>query len=924
MDEKALEIFSSFLPEALVERITSDPYHLDRIAEQRWVTILFADITGFTPLCERLSPEEVMTLLDNLFRRLVSSVRKYGGVVDKFLGDAVMALFGAPVSHSDDPQRAIRAALEMVEQVRRFNRTAAARRAGARISISIGINSGFVISGLVGDEVHREYTAIGDAVNIAARLEEYAKPWEIIVGQETFERARWNFRFEQIDGVMLKGKSEPQKVWLVKGIGASSEISPAERKFFRDERTERFIDDSISERVQAGIAGDPTALDYWRRFIQEKAKSVVIAQPIEGRGFSVVESIIGGLPRSSGRDESARRRYIEQLRRAVEKEISERVLVILQAALADEGSVEVLSGIKGVPVFWLGESIPARVRRTFRLKPLSRNEARRRIRDYFRVGAVSKSTLDRVLSITQGEVGHLWRVVRFVDERGFWRLKRGALTLPMEIELPADLSAYAAAYLDSLPVEVRDATMSAAVLGMVFPESVLKQMVGGEVVGTLPQEIFHIDDGGVVRFRWALFQQAAYSMLSAQTRRRLHRAAAGAYRRVALMSKVQLQPELVGKYGVRRARKSSEEERLAAVAPELGYHYEKCGRWRNAFRFLLIAGEQQKNRWAYREAIGYLSRAESIGMRMLPRWKNVVQIADLLFTKGELHWNLGEFDEAIAASKKAARLAVKFGDKSLLYGALMRIAVVFSHTGRMAHAEKLYERALSLLNELPPNPHRQLQLMINIGVVRSNQNKLSEARSIFLKALRLARSIEKLDDVSSLLTNLCWIYQRLGRARRAARLSKLAVEIDRRTGNILAEAQDLVNYAIALNDIGETDEAIASLRRSEELFRKLEDPLGLAFALNCIGEFSRNSRGAQEALKLHRRALRMAKQAGDPFLLADILRNIGADFIALGDSSRAMNYLRRAQRAAQKCGDEECLRKIQKIMTGVKDSDNAA
>src|SRR4030095_13193560 len=134
--------------------------------ERKVVTILFADVSGFTALLEKLDPEEVRNLINACFERLVPIVKKYEGTVDKFIGDEIMALFGAPVAHEKDPERALRAALEMMEAIAAFT-----REHTTALDIHIGVNTGYVIAGKIGARGRRDYSVIGDAVNLAARLE---------------------------------------------------------------------------------------------------------------------------------------------------------------------------------------------------------------------------------------------------------------------------------------------------------------------------------------------------------------------------------------------------------------------------------------------------------------------------------------------------------------------------------------------------------------------------------------------------------------------------------------------------------------------------------------------------------------------------------------------------------------------------------
>ncbi len=171
--------------------------------ERKIVTVLFVDITGFTALAEKLDPEEARTLVNRCFEYLVPVVQKYEGTIDKFIGDEIMALFGAPLAHEDDPERALRAALGMMEAIAEFNRAH-----GTSLDLHIGINTGPVIAGRIGTEDHRDYSVMGDAVNLAARLEDASSAGEIFVGPNTYRRTAALFEFETLPAMRLKGKAE--------------------------------------------------------------------------------------------------------------------------------------------------------------------------------------------------------------------------------------------------------------------------------------------------------------------------------------------------------------------------------------------------------------------------------------------------------------------------------------------------------------------------------------------------------------------------------------------------------------------------------------------------------------------------------------------------------------------------------------------
>ncbi|HLM31012.1 MAG TPA: adenylate/guanylate cyclase domain-containing protein [Solirubrobacterales bacterium] len=208
--------------------------------ERRKATIIFADLSGYTALSERLDPERTKTLVDRALRRLGAEIERYGGTIDKYIGDNVMGVFGAPVTHEDDPERAVRAGLAMQAAMGEINERIGAD-VGAEFALRVGINSGEVLAGRVGDR----YTVIGDPVNVAARLQAAAKPGTVIVGEVTHRLTRPAIEYVELEPLELKGKSEPVPAWeavraVVRGRAPRGARSTA-RLIGRDPESDRLL-----------------------------------------------------------------------------------------------------------------------------------------------------------------------------------------------------------------------------------------------------------------------------------------------------------------------------------------------------------------------------------------------------------------------------------------------------------------------------------------------------------------------------------------------------------------------------------------------------------------------------------------------------------------------------------------------------------
>jgi adenylate cyclase len=208
-EETAIRLdLGRFLPSELVEKVVEREHAMELGGRRMRISVLFADVVAFTPLAEELPPERVVALLNELFTLLTDVVFRHGGTVDKFLGDSVMALFGAPEPQADHARRALLTAEDMLAYVETAS-AGWAQKYDVRVQLAIGIASGDAVVGNVGSNRRMDYTAIGDVVNIAARLEAIARPGQILATEATRDDAGEGFEFVPVDERVLAGRSSP-------------------------------------------------------------------------------------------------------------------------------------------------------------------------------------------------------------------------------------------------------------------------------------------------------------------------------------------------------------------------------------------------------------------------------------------------------------------------------------------------------------------------------------------------------------------------------------------------------------------------------------------------------------------------------------------------------------------------------------------
>jgi class 3 adenylate cyclase/tetratricopeptide (TPR) repeat protein len=246
----------SYTPKHLAEKILTTRDSVQ--GERKVVTVMFVDVCGFTTISEKLDPEDVHAIMDRAFEIMLDAVHRYEGTINQFLGDGIMALFGAPIAHEDHPHRALSAALTIRERLRPLQEDVN-RTHGVDFQVRVGLNTGVVVVGAIGRDLRMDYTAVGDTTNLAARLMSFAQPGQIVASRRTQHSREQFFRWEDLGELQVKGRAEP-----VHAYGLVSEIRGRTRLEVSKERgltpligREREVADLVTvfERAEQGHGG---------------------------------------------------------------------------------------------------------------------------------------------------------------------------------------------------------------------------------------------------------------------------------------------------------------------------------------------------------------------------------------------------------------------------------------------------------------------------------------------------------------------------------------------------------------------------------------------------------------------------------------------------------------------------------------------
>src|SRR6058998_1889692 len=218
----------AYTPKHLAERILTAKAALE--GERKQVTVLFADLKGSMELLADRDPEEARKILDPVLAHMMDAVHGYEGTVNQVMGDGIMALFGAPIAHEDHAVRACYAALRMQESVNQYAEEARSAH-GATVQIRVGLNSGEVVVRAIGNDLHLDYTAIGETTHLAARMEQAARPGTVLIAPATLNLVEGFVAVKSLGPVPMKGRSEPVEVYELSGLGpARTRLQAAARR----------------------------------------------------------------------------------------------------------------------------------------------------------------------------------------------------------------------------------------------------------------------------------------------------------------------------------------------------------------------------------------------------------------------------------------------------------------------------------------------------------------------------------------------------------------------------------------------------------------------------------------------------------------------------------------------------------------------
>ncbi len=946
-NENLIEAFKRYLPRRVFEKIMANPERVRVEGERRFVTILFGDLSGFTSLTEKLQdPEKIVEIVNKYFTRMLEIVEKYEGDVDKFLGDAIMVVFGAPVAHKDDPERAIRAGLEMINAIKELG-VIKTPKGDVEINMSIGINTGEVVALNMGSDNRMEYTVMGDNVNLSARLEVVAGSGEIIISDRTYKFVKDIFKFEKLEPVKVKGKEKPVQIYKVLGIKEEKKLKRFEIFINRNEEIEKLKSNRDYAFTKEGLK-----INVWGEF--GVGKTSLINEFLKEKGFRVIHisgdrfrknipfaSFINYLSGYFGKNipENLREFFEikeekDLIKRLKEKffnyfyEISNVSPVIIY--LDDYESIDRTTltcfeelEIKDRKILIILES-ENKISgwKEIKLEGFDIKRTEELLRIYNGI-PLEKKIIEFVYKKSKGNPFFILNIFQLLRSKKFIKIQKGEFKLLRDLssfKMPESATGIILDFLDRLPEELYTFVQYSSVIGNRFDRNMLKGIynISFERMNNLIEKgiengIFRkIEDN--IEFTSPLYQEAAYSTLFKKRRAEIHNRAG----------------TFLEKYL---------KENLENYSDILGWHFENAGELEKAVDYYFKTERRMRYLSEFHPALEYIKKIENLNKKI----KSVEIKTEAVIEKGRIYFNTGDLKLSKECFERVLKSRLddnKIGDISGYYAALL------TRTGDIENAIIYNKKALEHYKKAD-NKIGEAHININMGGIYLNTGRFKEAMESYKNALDIALKENKLEISASAYFNIAKINDITGNSEEAKKNYNLSLEIWKRLKNrkmevqtytnlgamcvqtgLLEEAELYLNQAVKISDeIGDKElKALSQLNLGiiessrmnlEKAFDYYNDALnffksqGMINEMNIcytnIGEIYEKKCEFEIAIENYNLAIDGAEKTGDRPLVAYILQRLGEIYFISGNIKESISSLKKCIDIAKEIGINDFL-----------------
>jgi class 3 adenylate cyclase/tetratricopeptide (TPR) repeat protein len=944
---------AAYTPKHLAEKILKGRSALE--GERRQVTVLFADIAGFTSLAEKLDPEEVHQIIDRCFGLITAEVHRFEGTINQYTGDGVMALFGAPIGHEDSPRRAVHAALGIQRALRDYSKELQTQR-GLSLQMRMGINTGPVVVGRIGDDLRMDYTAVGDTTNLAARLQQGARPGSVLVSEATHKLITGFFETLDVGELSVKGHAPVRAFEVLRPRGRRSRLDVvAERGITplvgRDRELATLLD--LFRQVKAGkgqvifIAGDAgigksRLLLEFRRALAEAEEKVTW---LEGQCISFGQSIpflpvidqyrenfkideADGEPEIVAKVEHGMRRmgeleaHIPYIRYQLGVDPGDPAVSAMDAQarrkkIFDAGRAITLRGAAIRPLVLIFEDLHWIDTST---------------EEY--LGSLMDSVAAaRVMLILTHRVGY----AQAFGSRSFYTtLTLGSLS---EVEalamagrvlgtdqFPQELGTVLMRKAEGVPLFVEEVTKTLLDLGVLRRENGGYRMVKGIEEVSVPDTI-----QGIIMARLDRLGEDGKrtvqlaSVIGRQFMQRLLERIGGLtgqlegllreLKALEIIYELGLLPEpaYIFKHAViqdvaynsllvqrrkelhRAVGHAIEElypQRLADHYEELAHHFYQGEEWPKAFEYLIRSGDKAKDAYANQAALDSYARALEAARRVTPPVPPQ-RLMEIYQRRGQVWLLLSRYPEAIAESEKMLELAREVGDRHGEGEALVDLAFAHWMTFSSDHLPytKKFSEEALAIAQATGDQRVLAKSLCYLGSVSQVDGNLEEADQKFEESLRICEAGGFKDIVTP---NLVW----LGAQANWRGDFPRAITLSRRAEESAVENHDGLNELIApafscLSHIGlgEYAEGLTVIHDGLAKARDRNNTFIRGRLTNTLGWFHQELGDFRRSVEYDREGYALGRSANIPNVEISSLINLALDHLNLGEPQRALSLL---------------------------------
>jgi len=882
----------SYTPRHLAEKILTTGAALK--GERKQVTVLFVDVSGFASLSERLDPEDVHQIMNRAFDLMLAEVHHYEGTVNQFLGDGIMAIFGAPIAHEDHAVRAVRASLGIARAMDAYQAELAPR--GIRFRVRQGLNTGLVVVGSIGSDLRMDYTAVGDATNVAARMQQMGEPGRVTISEATHRFVRGYFETRPLGQLHLKGKDEPVAAWEVVAaregrtrleVEAEQGLTPL---VGRERELDALLDALSRARSGAGqvvfIVGDP-GIGKSRLLLEARHRVGGGATWHEGHCLSfgkamafhpLVDLIRRWFGIEEGDGENSIAAKVAEGTTAVDPALAEAAPYLRGLLSIDPGdpAVRAMS-----PAERRGGTIEALCRLLARAA-----EARPQIvviEDLHWIDSASERVLEALADSVSAVRATLVLTYRpgYANPLG----DRSYFTRIVPAPLSPDESARMAAAVlagDSLPSELRALVAAKAEGNPFYVEELVKSLEEGGALRRLDGRLDLVrpvsasDVPGTIQDviaaridRLAEIPKQTLQLASVIGREFTHRIVdrlAGAAERtsdslreltaleliherrrlpeLAYMFKhaltqdvtyasllVQRRRELHGLIG--RAIEELYADRLAEHFEMLAHHFTRAEDWDRAFDYLRRAARKAAQAYGLRQAADLYAEALAAAVRR----REPVPLAEIMEihrARADLLFGVGDFARSREAAEARIDLARQLGDSAAEADGLVQVASAFQWAEEFPPALDRVREAIEIAERIGALGPLGFGLYVR-GYLHAVNARLDPAEADVGRALEIGRALRDPNRQALALHFLSVRRSWQGQYRESLALGDEGARIAREHRLVVPLLRCLWNQGLAASDMGAYDRAMAALEEGLALAEKIGDDAYIPRFLNTLG-----------------------------------------------------------------------------------------